>query len=214
MTAKHAKQTAPGAAAVADREAAALRAPQEISFELNGDVVTVAVRPHQRLLDVLRGPLGLTGTKEGCGEGECGACTVLLDGQAVNSCLVPAPEAAGTRIVTIEGLAEPRRGLSALQQAFVDAGAIQCGFCTAGMILSARALLDARPDPTDDEIREALLGNLCRCTGYVQILQAVHLAAAREAGAHASTPVTGDAPPAADAPDGARRGEGNQGGQG
>jgi carbon-monoxide dehydrogenase small subunit len=211
MTAKHAKQTAPGTAPAAHREAAARLAPQEISFELNGDPVTVAVRPHQRLLDVLRGPLGLTGTKEGCGEGECGACTVLVDGQAVNSCLVPAPEAAGTRVVTIEGLAGPRRGLSTLQQAFVDAGAIQCGFCTSGMILSARALLDARPDPTDDEIREALLGNLCRCTGYVQILQAVRLAAAREAGNEAAAPPT---PPAADAPDGARGGEGNQGGQG
>jgi len=149
----------------------------ELRFYVNDHEVMVSVESHARLLDVLRGPLGLTGTKEGCGEGECGACTVIVDGRAVNACLFPALEAEGRKVVTIEGLQKSATELGILQQAFVDAGAIQCGFCTPGMILSSKALLDASPDPTDVEIREALLGNLCRCTGYVQILDAVRRAA-------------------------------------
>ena len=151
----------------------------DISFSLNGSRVTAAVESSMRLIDLLRRVLGQTGTKEGCGEGECGACTVIVDGRAVNSCLFPALEIEGRSVVTIEGLAGPGTKLSDIQQAFVDRGAIQCGFCSPGMIMSAKALLDASPDPTDDEIREALLGNLCRCTGYVQIIDAVKEAAAR-----------------------------------
>ena len=145
----------------------------EVAFTLNGTQVAVSVRPTQRLIDLLRGNLKLTGTKEGCGEGECGACTVLVDGRVVNSCLYPAAEAEGREITTIEGLIGPDTVASAIQQGFVECGAIQCGFCTPGMILSAKSLLDARPDPTEDEIRGALVGNLCRCTGYVQIVDAV-----------------------------------------
>jgi carbon-monoxide dehydrogenase small subunit len=151
----------------------------EVSFTLNGSTVTVAVEGHHRLIDVLRGPLGHYGTKEGCGKGECGACTVLIDGRAVNSCLYPALEVEGRSVTTIEGLRGPNNELSTIQRAFVDHGAIQCGFCTPGMIMSAKALLDSNPDPTDDEIRDALLGNLCRCTGYVQIVEAIREAAAR-----------------------------------
>ncbi len=149
----------------------------EISFTLNGSAVTLSVPAHKRLLDVLREDLGLTGTKEGCGEGECGACTVIVDGRSVNSCLYPAPEVDGKQVVTIEGLLEAGNNLSVLQKAFAEHGAIQCGFCSPGMIMAAKALLDRNPDPTDEEIREALSGNLCRCTGYVQILEAVRLAA-------------------------------------
>jgi carbon-monoxide dehydrogenase small subunit len=149
----------------------------EISFTLNGSPVTLSVAAHKRLLDVLRDDLGLTGTKEGCGEGECGACTVLVDGRAVNACLYPAPEVDGRKVTTIEGLAGPGNELSVIQKAFTQSGAIQCGFCSPGMIMAAKALLDENPDPTDEEIREALLGNLCRCTGYVQILEAVRRAA-------------------------------------
>ena len=148
-----------------------------ISFILNGAEVTIAVEGHQRLIDVLRGPLGLTGTKEGCGEGECGACTVIIDGRAINSCLYPALEVEGKSVITIEGLRRPKNKLSVLQQAFVDHGAIQCGFCTPGMIMAAKALLDSNPDPSEEEIREAIMGNLCRCTGYVQIIEAVKKAA-------------------------------------
>ena len=151
----------------------------EISLTVNGFAATAEVTPSTRLLDLLRGPLGLTGTKEACGEGECGACTVLMDGLPVNACLVPALEADGTDILTIEGLAGPDGRLSELQRAFVDRGAIQCGFCTPGMIMSAKALLDSNPAPTDAEIRTALAGNLCRCTGYAQIVEAVQEAARR-----------------------------------
>lgn len=150
---------------------------KEISFILNGREVQVSVNGHHRLIDVLRGPLGQTGTKEGCGEGECGSCTVIIDGRAVNSCLYPALEAEGKKITTIEGLQGQNNEFSILQQAFVDHGAIQCGFCTPGMILSAKALLDANSDPSEEDIRDALLGNLCRCTGYVQIINAVKKAA-------------------------------------
>ena len=145
----------------------------EISFILNGSEVKVTVDGHLRLIDVLRNTMGLTGTKEGCGEGECGACTVIVDGKAVNSCLYPAHEIEGKSVITIEGLHVRQHKLSKIQQAFVDHGAIQCGFCTPGMIMSAKALLDSNPNPSDEEIREALQGNLCRCTGYVQIVEAV-----------------------------------------
>lgn len=149
-----------------------------ISFILNGLEVSVNVEDHMRLIDVLRETLNLRGTKEGCGEGECGACTVLVNGLAVNSCLYPALEAEGKNIITIEGLQSSTNRLSTIQQAFVDSGAIQCGFCTPGMILAAKALLDSNPDPSDADIREALQGNLCRCTGYAQIIEAVKQAAA------------------------------------
>lgn len=151
----------------------------EISFTLNGSEVRVRVDDHHRLIDILRGPLGQTGTNEGCGEGECGACTVIIDGRAVNSCLYPALEVEGKSVITIEGLQGPKNRLSVIQQAFVDHGAIQCGFCTPGMIMSAKALLDSNPDPSDEDIRDALLGNLCRCTGYVQIVEAVKKAASQ-----------------------------------
>jgi carbon-monoxide dehydrogenase small subunit len=151
----------------------------EIELSVNGAPVAVEAAPQQRLIDLLRGALGLTGTKEGCGEGECGACTVLVDGRAVNSCLFPALEAEGRQVTTIEGLLRAGSELGVIQQAFVDRGAIQCGFCSPGMILAAKALLDRSARPTEAEIREALLGNLCRCTGYVQIVEAVREAAAR-----------------------------------
>ncbi len=155
-------------------------APPRLTCTLwvNGDVVEAEVAPADRLIDLLRGPLGMTGTKEGCGNGECGACTVLVDGRPVNSCLYPALEADGRRVTTIEGLVGPGGELSPLQRAFVDHGGIQCGFCTPGMILSAAALLADNEDPSDDEIREALVGNLCRCTGYEQIIASVRAAAA------------------------------------
>ncbi len=152
---------------------------KSVSFILNGSPVFVHVDSHKCLLDILRDSLHLTGTKEGCGEGECGACTVLVDGLAINSCLYPAFEVEGKRVATIEGLRGTKNELSPIQESFVEQGAIQCGFCTPGMILSAKALLDSIPDPSEEEIREALSGNLCRCTGYVQIIEAVKKAAER-----------------------------------
>lgn len=149
----------------------------QINFVLNGFEVAVAVEGHKRLIDVLRGALGHTGTKEGCGEGECGACTVIVDGRAVNSCLYPALEAEGKSITTIEGLRSSDNQLSVIQRAFVEQGGIQCGFCTPGMIMSVKALLDYNSEPTEEEIRDALVGNLCRCTGYVQIIESVKSAA-------------------------------------
>ncbi len=149
----------------------------DVSFVLNGSPVTVRVAPSDRLLHLLRGPFGLVGTREGCGQGECGACTVLVDGRAVNSCLYSAPDVEGRSVVTIEGLSSSEGNhLSALQRSFVEHGAIQCGFCTPGMILSAHALLEENPEPSEREIREALAGNLCRCTGYLQIVKAVRRA--------------------------------------
>ncbi|NLF57200.1 MAG: (2Fe-2S)-binding protein [Candidatus Hydrogenedens sp.] len=150
---------------------------KQMNFWINGKEYSALADPAMRLLDLLRDVFHLTGTKEGCAEGECGACTVILDGEAVNSCLILAGQAEGCHITTIEGLSEKGR-LSVLQQAFVDCGAIQCGFCTPGMILSAKALLDRNPNPTQDEIKIALSGNLCRCTGYKKIVEAVHKAAA------------------------------------
>ncbi len=155
-------------------------AKQKLTLIVNGAPRTVLVYPMARLLDVLRGDLGLTGTKEGCGEGECGSCAVLLDGVLVNSCLVPVLQADGADIFTIEGLAKNER-LHPLQQAFLACGAAQCGICTPGMILASLHLLDKNPQPTLEEIREGLSGNLCRCTGYLQIFEAVANAAANEA---------------------------------
>ena len=146
---------------------------KKISFILNGTEITLQLQNHMRLIDLLRDRLHHTGTKEGCGEGECGACTVIVDGQAVNACLYPAYEIEGKNILTIEGLRDKDNTLSIIQQAFVDSGGIQCGFCSPGMIMSTKALLDENSNPTDDEIREALVGNLCRCTGYVQIIESV-----------------------------------------
>jgi len=142
---------------------------------VNGQRVTLEAHPMARLLDVLRENLGLTGTKEGCGEGECGACSVLLDGRLVNSCLVPALHADGADIVTIEGVANGDE-LSDVQKAFLECGGAQCGICTPGMVLAAVSLLEAHPDPTIDEIRSGLAGNLCRCTGYMRIFESVRAA--------------------------------------
>ncbi|MGO9567161.1 MAG: (2Fe-2S)-binding protein [Desulfomonilaceae bacterium] len=143
-----------------------------IQLTVNGEPVEAAVESNQTLLQFLRDDLGLTGTKHGCGLGDCGACTVIVDGMPVNSCLVLAVQAAGREVLTIEGLAENGK-LHPIQQAFVDKGAIQCGFCSPGMILSAKALLDTNPKPTELEIRTAISGNLCRCTGYQKIVEAV-----------------------------------------
>ena len=148
-----------------------------IAFELNGVATQVRVEDHHLLIDVLRGGLHQHGTKEGCGKGECGACTVIVDGRPVNACLYPALEAEGRSVTTIEGLAGGTGELSAVQRAFVERGGIQCGFCSPGMILSATALLESTPEPEDGEIRDALAGNLCRCTGYVQIVESVRRAA-------------------------------------
>lgn len=148
-----------------------------VELDVNGEPRDAVVHPGQTLLEVLRDDFGLTGAKRGCDLGACGACAVLLDGRPVNACLVLAVEASNHRITTIEGLAEPG-GLHPVQAAFVDHGAIQCGYCTPGMVLVAKALLDERPDADDAEIREALSGNICRCTGYVKILEAVRAAAA------------------------------------
>jgi carbon-monoxide dehydrogenase small subunit len=150
----------------------------DITFVVNGKAVTVRAFAMERLLDVLRIQLGLMGTKEGCGEGECGSCSVLVDGALVNSCLIPVLQASGAHITTIEGLTTDKR-LHALQQAFLDFGGAQCGICTPGMILAAVHLLSKNPQPTGADIREGLSGNLCRCTGYVQIFEAVADAARR-----------------------------------
>jgi aerobic carbon-monoxide dehydrogenase small subunit len=155
-------------------------AKREISFIVNGEAKTVCAYPMERLLDVLRRDLELTGTKEGCGEGECGACSVLLDATLVDSCLIPVAQAAGASVVTIEGLPQDAR-FRALSEAFLECGGAQCGICTPGMILAAIHLLDKKPQPSLDEIREGLSGNLCRCTGYIQILEAVAVAARRSA---------------------------------
>ena len=154
--------------------------PIKIECAVNDESRELVVFPMARLLDVLREELRLTGTKEGCGEGECGACSVLLDGELVNSCLVPAIQAQGAKVTTIEGCAAEDR-VSALQQAFVEHNGAQCGICTPGMILAAASLLERNPNPTEGEIRTGLAGNLCRCTGYMKIFEAVLDAARRSA---------------------------------
>jgi carbon-monoxide dehydrogenase small subunit len=148
----------------------------EIRLTVNGGEHILRIPPQTTLLAVIRRHLGLTGTKEGCGKGQCGSCTVLLDGRPVNSCLLLAAQADGCRITTIEDLARDGR-LDELQTAFIEEGAVQCGFCTPGLILTARALLDEDPDPTEERIREAISGHLCRCTGYAAIVRAVRRAA-------------------------------------
>jgi len=142
-----------------------------INFRLNGEEIITEVKSNRRALDFIREDLGLTGTKEGCGEGECGACTILVDGKVVNSCLMFAVEFDGKDILTIEGLG--KKELDRIQEAFIDKNGIQCGFCTPGMIMSIKALLDRNPEPDEEEIKTALEGNLCRCTGYYKIIEAV-----------------------------------------
>lgn len=148
-----------------------------VRFDVNGITRGVEAPPMKRLLDVLREDLLLTGTKEGCGEGECGACSVILDGEVINSCLVPVCQIEGSRILTVEGLARDGR-LDPLQRAFLECGGAQCGICTPGMLIAARALLDQNAHPSRDAIKEAIAGNLCRCTGYVKIIDAIEQAAA------------------------------------
>ncbi len=150
-----------------------------INFILNGESVQVEMEPHLTLLQLLRDKLELIGTKEGCGMGECGACTVLLDGKTVNSCIFPALEVDGKSVMTIEGLTDAQGNLHPIQKAFIEYGGVQCGFCTPGMVLSAKALLDENPRPTEEEIRNGIAGNLCRCTGYLQIVQAIKAASNR-----------------------------------
>ena len=145
---------------------------QRVSLNINGSPYELMVWPSQTLLETLRENLKITGTKEGCGEGECGACTVLLDSKPVNSCLVLAVEADGAEIVTIEGLSD-NGNVDPIQEAFIEKGAVQCGFCTPGFIMSAKALLDQNPQPTVEEIMQGITGNLCRCTGYKQIIDAI-----------------------------------------
>jgi len=147
-----------------------------LTMKVNDQQVTVEIEADELLVDVLRDRLGLTGTKVGCNEGECGACTVIMDGEAVLSCLIPAARAQGCAITTIEGLSDGET-LHPLQQAFLDHGAVQCGYCIPGFIVSAKALLDVNPQPTRDEIKEAIAGNLCRCTGYVKIIEAIEAVA-------------------------------------
>jgi len=153
-----------------------------IQFTCNGMPVTVDVDPDMRALDVLRDVLNLTGTKEGCGEGECGACTIIMDGVTVNSCLLYAAKLEGSTIQTIEGMADKQGNLHPIQESFLEVGAVQCGYCTPGMVLSTKALLDRNQDPTVPEIEAALSGNFCRCTGYGKIVQAVRSSADKLAG--------------------------------
>lgn len=147
----------------------------KIKFNLNYEDIVVDVEPDKRLVDFLRDDLGLTSVKEGCGEGECGACTVILDKKAVTSCTVLAPQVDGCSVITLEGLSKNGE-LDKLQESFIEAGAVQCGFCTPGMILSAKALMMENPNPTIEEIKRAMAGNLCRCTGYKKIIEAVEIA--------------------------------------
>jgi carbon-monoxide dehydrogenase small subunit len=154
----------------------------KIQFTLNGKAVELTTRANRRLLDILREDFGLTGTKEGCSIGECGACTVLLDNKAVNSCLILAGQVNCTDIMTVEGL-EKNGKLHLLQESFLKHGAVQCGFCTPGMLMSAYALLKENPEPGEEEIKEAIAGNLCRCTGYKQIIEAIRDASGGQGGA-------------------------------
>jgi carbon-monoxide dehydrogenase small subunit len=153
----------------------------KLKFTINGKTKRLEVEGGERLIDILRERLGLFGTKEGCGKGECGACTVLLDGEAICSCLMLSSQVAGRKIITIEGLADNGH-INRVQAAFAQTGAVQCGFCSPGMVLSAVALLNKKPRPSRTEIKRALSGNLCRCTGYEKIVEAVELASKRSAG--------------------------------
>jgi aerobic carbon-monoxide dehydrogenase small subunit len=155
-----------------------------VSFTLNGEPVELALEPYRSLLDVLRNEAGLSGTKKGCDVGDCGACTVILDGKPVNSCLVLGVEAGGARVDTIEGLQAADGTLHPLQDSFIRLGGAQCGFCTPGILMMAKALLDENPAPSEAEIRFGLAGNICRCTGYTQIVEAIALAAERLRGAN------------------------------
>ena len=163
------------------------RQKTHISFTLNGESAEVAFAPHKTLLEVLREDLGLTGTKHGCELGECGTCTVLVDGRAILSCLMLGLDAEGREVETIEGMAEGAQ-LHPLQVTFADTGAAQCGYCSPGFLLAAKELIDKKPKPTRDEIKEALSGNLCRCTGYIKIYEAVELAAAQLRGEEMDLP--------------------------
>lgn len=151
----------------------------DVRFRLNGEPVSARVSPTLTTVRLLRETFGLMGTKPGCGEGECGACTILVDGEAVNACIFPAATLEGRELLTIDGLAAKDGSLDVVQRAFVDEGAVQCGFCTPGMIMRTVAFLRRNPDPTDEELARSIEGNLCRCTGYVKILQAIRSAAAR-----------------------------------
>ena len=148
-----------------------------IKLTVNGEPYEALVQPNSTLLDILRDQLNLTGTKKGCDAGDCGACTVIMDGRPVNACLVLALKAQDRQITTIEGISEEPAKLHPIQQAFVEHGAIQCGFCTPGMIVSAKTLLDRNPNPSEEEIKSGIAGNLCRCTGYVKIIEAIKVAA-------------------------------------
>lgn len=149
---------------------------KEIEFTLNGKFYELKIQPWRTLLEVIREDIKLTGTKEGCGQGECGSCTVIMGGKTVNSCLVPAAEADGQEIITIEGLADGEN-LHPIQDAFVEHAGMQCGFCTSGMIMSAKSLLDLNPNPSLDEIKDGIAGNFCRCTGYTKIVESISAAA-------------------------------------
>ncbi len=163
----------------------------QISLWVNHASVSISAPADTTLLALLRDYLGLTGTKEGCGVGECGACSVLLDGRLVNACLVLAAQADGREVVTIEGVRDPDGGPNDLQQSFIDAGAVQCGYCIPGMVLAGEALLAANPDPTRLEIRQAISGNLCRCTGYQQIVDAIQITSQRRLGTPVRSPREG-----------------------
>ena len=164
-----------------------IKQKSHITFTLNGEAAEVAFAPHKTLLEVLREDLGLTGTKHGCELGECGTCTVLVDGRSILSCLFLGLDAEGREVTTIEGMAEGGQ-LHPLQDTFADLGAAQCGYCSPGFLLAAKELVDKKPKPTRDEIKEALSGNLCRCTGYIKIYEAVELAAARMRGEEMELP--------------------------
>jgi carbon-monoxide dehydrogenase small subunit len=151
-----------------------------ISFTLNGDEVSADVPITWTLLQTLREKFELTGAKEGCGVGECGACTVIVDNQTVNACIYPVPEIDGRHVTTIEGLADKEGNLDPLQTAFLENNGVQCGFCTSGMIMSAKSLLNDNPSPSEDEIRASISGNICRCTGYVQIVESIDMAAKKK----------------------------------
>ena len=157
---------------------------REISFVFNGNPMKMMIEDHWTLLHFIREELGYTGTKEGCGSGECGACTVIVDGEAVNSCLYLATEIDGKKLTTIEGLAAADGTLHPIQKSFVENGGIQCGFCSPGMIMSAKALLDKTPNAPEEDIKEAIAGNLCRCTGYIQIIDSIKAVSGHEEEPH------------------------------